>query len=143
GATSASFRYTIDDGRAGGVAEASVTVRVTPDDTNTAPEAQRETLVSVESGGAITYNVLGDFHDPDGDDIYLADAAPASSDIVRFTPDGTLTFEHRSGEPGVKEVAFTVSDGILTTTGVLAVNVEPRGSLSPIGTPDFATAFVG
>lgn len=143
GATSASFRYTIDDGRSGGVAEASVTVRIVPDDTNTAPEAQRETLVSVESGGSITYNVLGDFRDPDGDDIYLADAAPASSDLVRFTPDGTLTFEHRSGEPGVKEVAFTVSDGVLTTTGVLAVSVEPRGSLTPIGTPDFETTFVG
>ncbi|MGB3911811.1 MAG: Ig-like domain-containing protein [Pseudolysinimonas sp.] len=143
GATSASFRYTIDDGRAGGVAEASVTVRVTPHDSNAAPAAQRETLVSVESGGAITYNVLGDFRDPDGDDIYLADASPASSDIVRFTPDGTLTFEHRSGEPGVKEVAFTVSDGVLASSGVLAVSVEPRGSLAPIGTPDFATAFVG
>jgi hypothetical protein len=143
GVTSASFRYSVDDGRAGGVAEAGVTVRVISDETNTAPEAQRETLVSVESGGAITYNVLGDFRDPDGDDIYLADAAPASGDIVRFTPDGTLTFEHRSGEPGVKEVAFTVSDGVLTTTGVLAVSVEPRGSLAPIGTPDFATAFSG
>jgi hypothetical protein len=143
GSTSASFRYTIADGRSGGVAEASVTVRVVPDDTNTAPEAERETLVSVEAGGAITYNVLGDFRDPDGDDIYLADAVSASSDLVRFAPDGTLTFEHRSGAPGVEEVAFTVSDGALTTTGVLAVSVEPRGSLAPIGTPDFATTFVG
>jgi len=143
GATSASFRYTVDDGRPGGVAEAGVTVRVVPDESNAAPEAQRETLVSVESGGALSYNVLGDFRDPDGDDIYLLDASPASSDIVRFTPDGTLTFEHRSGDPGVKEVAFTVSDGVLTTMGVLAVRVEPRGSLGPIGTPDYATAFVG
>lgn len=143
GATSASFRYTVDDGRVGGVAEASVTIRVVPDEVNTAPEAQRETLVSVESGGSITYNVLADFRDPDGDDIYLQDAAPASSDLVRFTPDGTVTFEHRSGEPGVKDVTFTVSDGVATTTGVLSVSVEPRGSLAPIGVPDYATAFVG
>jgi hypothetical protein len=143
GATSASFRYTIDDGRAGGVAEASVTIRVVPDATNTPPRAERETLVSVESGGSISYNVLGDFRDPDGDDIYLADATPASSDLVRFTPDGMVTFEHRSGDPGVKEVAVTISDGVLTTIGVLSVSVEPRGSLTPIGTPDFATAFVG
>jgi hypothetical protein len=143
GATSASFRYTVDDGRPGGVAEAVVTVRIVPDDTNSAPEVQRETLVSVESGGAITYNVLGDLRDPDGDDIYLADASSASSDVVRFTPDGTVTFEHRSGEPGIKEVAFAVTDGVLTTTGVLAVSVEPRGTLAPIGTPDFATAYVG
>jgi hypothetical protein len=143
GATSASFRYTVDDGRPGGVAEAIVTVRIVPEGTNAAPQVQRETLVSVESGGAITYNVLSDVRDPDGDDIYLAGVAPASNDLVRFTPDGTVTFEHRSGEPGVKEVAFTVTDGTLTTTGVLAVSVEPRGTLAPIGTPDFATGFVG
>ncbi|MGV3713438.1 Ig-like domain-containing protein [Pseudolysinimonas sp.] len=143
GATGASFRYTVDDGRAGGVAEATVTINVVPDEVDTAPESRRETLVSVESGGSIDYNVLADFLDPDGDDIYLVDASPASSDLVRFTPDGTVTFEHRSGEPGDKEITLTVSDGSLTTTGTLTVRVEPRGSLAPIGTPDFATAFVG
>lgn len=143
GATSASFRYTVDDGRPGGVAEAAVTLRVVPEGVNTAPEPRRETLISVESGGAISYNVLADFWDPDGDDIYLQAASPASSDLVRITPDGTLTFEHRSGEPGQKEVTYTVSDGVLSATGVLTVGVEPRGSLAPIGTPDFATAFVG
>lgn len=143
GATSASFRYTVDDGRAGGVAEANVTIRVVPDDANTAPDARRETLVSVESGGSIDYNVLADFVDPDGDDIYLVDASATSTDLVRFTPDGTLTFEHRSGSPGEKEIAVTVSDGVLATTGTFTVRVEPRGSLSPIGTPDFRTAFVG
>lgn len=143
GATSASFRYTIDDGRAGGVAEANVTIRVVPDEVDTPPEARRQTLVSVEAGGSIAYNVLADFVDPDGDDLYLVDAAATSSDVVRFTPDGTVTFEHRSGAPGEKEIAFTVSDGTQTTAGTLTVRVEPRGSLAPIGTPDFATAFVG
>ena len=143
GASSASFRYTVDDGRSGGVAEASVTIRVVGEDTDTAPAARRETLVSVETGGSIAYNVLADFVDPDGDDMYLVTASSTSSDIVRFTPDGTVTFEHRSGSPGEKTVTFTVSDGELSTTGTLAVRVEPRGSLAPIGTPDFATAFVG
>lgn len=143
GATSASFRYSVDDGRAGGVAEASVSVRVVPESANSAPEPRRNTLVSVESGGSISYNVLADFWDPDGDDIYLESATPASSDIVRVTPDGTLTFEHRSGEPGEKEISYVVSDGVLSATGVLSVRVEPRRSLTPIGVPDFTTAFVG
>lgn len=143
GSTGASLRYTVDDGRAGGVAEASVTIRVVPDDVQSPPEARRQTLVSVEAGGAIDYNVLADFVDPDGDDIYLVDARAATGDLVRFTPDGTVTFEHRSGEPGEKDIAVTVSDGTLTATGVLTVSVEPRGSLAPIGTPDFATVFVG
>jgi large repetitive protein len=143
GSTGATLRYTVDDGRAGGVAEAIVTIRVVPDEIDTAPVARRETLVSVESGGSIEYNVLADFLDPDGDDLYLVGATPASSDVVRFTPDGVVTFEHRSGEPGDKDIAVTVTDGALTTTGVLTVSVEPRGSLAPIGIPDFATAFVG
>lgn len=143
GATSASFRYTIDDGRSGGVAEANVTIRIVPDEVDTAPVARRETLVSVETGGSIAYNVLADFLDPDGDDLYLVTASSTSSDIVRFTPDGTVTFEHRSGSPGEKEITFTVSDGVQSTTGTLGVRVEPRGALAPIGTPDFTTAFVG
>jgi len=143
GSTGAAFSYTVDDGRPGGVAEATVTIRVVPEDVNTPPAPRRETLISVESGGSISYNVLADFYDPDGDDIYLQAASPASSDLVRITPDGTLTFEHRSGEPGQKEVTYVVSDGILTATGVLTVSVEPRGSLAPIGTPDYQTAFVG
>lgn len=143
GTTSASFRYTVDDGRAGGVAEANVTIRVVPEEVETAPISRRETSVSVETGGSIAYNVLADFADPDGDDLYLVDAAATSSDVVRFTPDGIVTFEHRSGSLGEKEISFTVSDGAQVTTGTLAVRVEPRGSLAPIGTPDFASAFVG
>src|SRR5690606_28116675 len=131
GATSASFRYTVDDGRAGGVAEAAVTIRVVPDEQNAAPTARREMAVSVETGGAISYNVLTDWVDPDGDDVFLEAASPTTSDVVRFTPDGLLTFEHKSGEPGAKEVRFTVSDGRTTAAGVLTVQVEPAGSRAP------------
>lgn len=142
GATSASFRYSVDDGR-GGVAEALVTVRVVPIDQNTAPVAQRTTAVNVELGGSISYNVLADWLDPDGDDLYLDAASASSADQVRFTPDGFITFANTSGQPGTKEVGFTVSDGRATTTGTLEVKVVPAGSLGPIGTPDYAHAFPG
>lgn len=142
GATAASFRYTVDDGR-GGVAEALVTVRVVPNDQNSAPVAQRSTAVSVELGGSISYNVLADWLDPDGDDVYLDAASASSADQVRFTPDGFITFANTSGQPGTKEVSFTVSDGRLTATGTLEVKVVPAGSLGPIGTPDYAQAFRG
>jgi large repetitive protein len=142
GATAASFRYTVDDGR-GGIAEASVTVRIVPETENTAPVAVRQTAISVESGGTISYNVLADWRDPDGDDIYLDAATPTSADQVRFTPDGFITFQSLGGETGAKNVQFTVSDGKLTTTGTLEVDVQPAGKLGPVGTPDFATAFRG
>ena len=142
GATAASFRYTVDDGR-GGVAEALVTVRVVPNDQNGAPVSQRTTAVSVELGGSISYNVLADWLDPDGDDVYLDAASASSADQVRFTPDGFVTFANTSGQPGTKEVTFTVSDGRSTATGTLEVKVVPAGSLGPIGTPDYARGFRG
>lgn len=142
GATATSFRYSVDDGR-GGVAEALVTVRVVPNDQNSAPVAQRSAAVSVELGGSISYNVLSDWLDPDGDDVYLDAASASSADQVRFTPDGFITFANTSGQPGTKEVTFTVSDGRITATGTLEVKVVPAGSLGPIGTPDFAQAFIG
>jgi hypothetical protein len=142
GATAASFRYTVDDGR-GGTAEALVTVRVVPNDQNSAPVSQRTTAVSVELGGSISYNVLADWLDPDGDDVYLDAASASSADQVRFTPDGFVTFANTSGQPGTKEVSFTVSDGRATATGTLEVKVVPAGSLGPIGTPDYAQGFRG
>jgi hypothetical protein len=143
GATAASFRYTVDDGRAGGVAEALVTVRVVPNDVNTAPVSLRTTSLSVELGGTIKYNTLVDWMDPDGDDVYLDSASSSSGDSVRFTPDGLITFANTSGQPGTKELKFTVSDGRLSTTGTLEVKVVAPGSLTPIGTPDFAHTFRG
>ncbi|MFF2369638.1 Ig-like domain-containing protein [Agromyces sp. NPDC058110] len=137
-----SFRYGVDDGR-GGVAEASVNVRVVPDSENTAPVSSRSGAISVEQGQQVSYNVLTDWRDPDGDDVYLVNASPIGGDSVRFSPDGNLTFQHKSAELGQKEVQFTVSDGQTAATGTLTVDVKPSGSLNPIGTPDFARVFVG
>jgi hypothetical protein len=139
---SIAFGYTVDDGRQG-TAQARVTARVVPEGSNEDPVALREAGVSVEANQTISYNVLTDWKDPDGDDIFLIGASPKSGDLVRFTPDGFVTFSHRTSELGEKEVVFTVTDGRGTPVqGTLLVNVEPAGSLNPVGTPDFATTFV-
>uniref|UniRef100_UPI003988BE73 Ig-like domain-containing protein n=1 Tax=Conyzicola sp. TaxID=1969404 RepID=UPI003988BE73 len=136
------FTYTVDDGR-GGVAQARVNARVVPDTSNEPPVAIREAGVSVEAFQTVSYNVLTDWRDPDGDDLYLVGAAPKSGDLVRFTPDGFITFTHATSELGEKEVQFQVSDGRgAPSQGTLTVKVEPTGTLNPIGTPDSAIAFV-
>ncbi|WP_448810351.1 Ig-like domain-containing protein [Agromyces bauzanensis] len=137
-----SFRYTVDDGRKG-VSEASVNVRIVPESENAAPASMRSGAVSVEQGQQISYNVLADWNDPDGDDVFLVNASPTGGDSVRFSPDGFVTFDHQTGELGLKEVAFTVSDGQVTSGGTFTVDVKPTGSLNPVGTPDFAQTFVG
>src|SRR5690554_613233 len=137
------FNYTIDDGRQG-TDQARVTARVVSEGSNQPPEPLREAGVNVEANQTISYNVLTDWKDPDGDDIFLIGASPKSGDLVRFTPDGFVTFSHRTSELGEKEVVFTVTDGRGTPVqGTLRVVVEPAGSLNPVGTPDFATTFVG
>ncbi|MEF3405370.1 Ig-like domain-containing protein [Agromyces sp. CCNWLW203] len=137
-----SFRYAVDDGRAG-AAEAAVDVRIVPAAENAAPAASREAAVAVEQGQQIGYNVLADWTDPDGDDVFLVNASPTGGDAVQFSPDGHLTFEHRGGELGLKEVAYTVSDGQTSATGTLTVDVQAVGALNPVGTPDLVQGFAG
>ena len=137
------FDYTVDDGR-GGRATAHVIARVVSDAANQPPVELRRSAVSVEANQTIEYNVLTNWRDPDGDELFLVGAAPTSGDLVRFTPDGVVTFTHQTSELGKKEVQFQVTDGSPeTVTGTLVVDVKPAGTLDPVGTPDFDTAFVG
>lgn len=141
---SVSFGYQISDGRPGGIASARVTANVRPTEINEEPQSQRLSATTTEANQTVSYNVLNDWRDPDGDDLYLVGASPKSGDLVRFTPDGLITFSHRTSELGVKEVAFQVSDGIgAPMTGTLTVDVQSAGTLDPIGTPDFAATFTG
>ncbi len=138
-----SFRYTVSDGRPGGVAESQIDLAIRPVAENVAPVAQRVSQLPIELGQTITYNVLGDWLDPDGDDMLLTDAASTTGDIVRFRPDGQITFTNTSSEVGEKSVSFVVSDGTKQVPGEFIVEVKAVGELDPIGTPDFASTFVG
>jgi hypothetical protein len=137
------FDYTVDDGR-GGTATAHATARIVAEDQNGIPVELRRSGVSVEANRTVSYNVLANWRDPDGDDLSIVSASPRSGDLVRFTPDGYITFTHESSELGEKEVVFQVSDGRgETVAGTLVVDVQPTGSLTPVATPDFATVFTG
>ncbi|GAA4178196.1 Ig-like domain-containing protein [Gryllotalpicola koreensis] len=143
GASSAAFQYTVTDGRPGGEASANVQVRVHEPAENAAPAVQRTSTVDVEAGQSISYNVLQDWRDPDGDSIFLENASPTSQDDVSFTPDGDITFNNTSNQVGTKTVQFTVSDGTLKAQGTLEVNVKAKGTLPQIAVPDFAQATLG
>ncbi|MCU1578462.1 MAG: fibronectin type protein [Rhodoglobus sp.] len=139
----ASFGYTVSDGRPGGVAEAQVNVAIRQATENLAPTSVRPSGVEIEAGQTVTYNVLTDWIDPDGDVLQVTAASPATADVVRFRPDGQITFTNTSTDLGQKVVNVTVSDGTLSTEGQLIVDVKATGELSPVGTPDFASTFVG
>ncbi|GGE82084.1 fibronectin type III domain-containing protein [Mycetocola zhadangensis] len=138
-----SFRYSVSDGRTGGVAEATVSVTIMPMETNAPPVEQRKGAVSVEVGQSISYNPLIDWRDPDGDDVFLQSAVSNNGDLVRFSHEGFVTVTHTSAQEGPRDIVYVVSDGYETASGTFTVDVKPSGTLGPIGTPDHVQTFVG
>ncbi|WP_158863617.1 Ig-like domain-containing protein [Leifsonia sp. AG29] len=137
-----SFRYSVDDGR-GGTASAQVDASLRQPADNAPPASARPSTAQTEVGQSVTYNVLNDWIDPDGDDLSLVAANATTEDDVRFKPDGDVTFTSKTGQAGSKEVRVTVSDGRSSATGSLMITVKPAGTLDPVAVPDFADGFAG
>ncbi|MFE6229479.1 Ig-like domain-containing protein, partial [Streptomyces sp. NPDC057854] len=137
------FRYSVADGR-GGVAEAGVTLKVSPWGENAAPEQTGDPVLRVGQGGRATIKVLPYFKDPDGDDLYLASAAATvAGDDVRSRPDGTVEFRDGGGSTGRKIVTVTVADGQGGVfEGKLLVDVVP-GPQPPVAVNDHVVVPAG
>ena len=142
------FSYTINDGRPGGTATANVTLRVAPADPgpeNKAPYRYEEAKpLLISQGQTLTKRVLLDWRDPEGDPLVLKGASlPAGAeDILRFTPDGTITFIDVGKSTGRKVVDVVISDGYVETAGELEIEVSEE-IVAPIAFGDFATTTVG
>ncbi|WP_110588103.1 Ig-like domain-containing protein [Microbacterium suaedae] len=139
------FRYRVDDGREGGTDEASVSIEVVPDDENSPPEQRREQFaLQVETGTSVTYNVLPDWIDPDGDSLFLESVTALEGDEVEFTPDGRITYRALSGNQGFIDVPITVSDGRgASTAGELKLEVRAAGTAGPMTMADHLVVNAG
>lgn len=104
----------------------------------------REMRTVVEEGQAVSYSVIADWWDPDGDDLRLVDAKPQDEGEVSATPDGLVRFSANGVTPGVHKVDVQLSDGISVATETLEVTVKPIGSLiPPVTSTDFVSASIG
>ncbi|NUP74842.1 MAG: cadherin-like domain-containing protein, partial [Sinomonas sp.] len=131
-----SFEYEVSDGR-GGTAKARVNLTVRESSTNAPPKSVRATTMAAEQGTTVSQNILGDWVDPDGDELFLAGASTkGDGDSVRFQADGTVIFQDGGKAAGTKEVTVLVSDGRDSTTATITVDVRARGTLPPQTTPD-------
>ncbi|WP_336632386.1 MULTISPECIES: Ig-like domain-containing protein [unclassified Microbacterium] len=139
---STTFRYDVEDGR-GGEASASVTLTVHDFDVNSPPVQKRTTPITVESGGTASYNVLPDWIDPDGDDIFLLDVQPDGGDEADFTSDGQITYRAIGGVQGRKDVPIIVSDGTDPGAGIARYDIRPLGTTVPITNADHVVTRVG
>ncbi|KAF2420671.1 Ig-like domain-containing protein, partial [Microbacterium sp. B35-30] len=137
-----SFTYEVADGR-GGTDTAKVSLSVRGWDVNAPPTQTRVTTVAVEAGGTITYNVLPDWIDPDGDDVFLSSVVPAEGDEADFTSDGRITYRAVGGTQGRKDVEITVSDGSDVTVGAVRFDVRPVGSIDPVTNADYIAVRTG
>ena len=91
----------------------------------------------------ITYNVLPDWIDPDGDDVFLSSVVPAEGDEADFTSDGRITYRAVGGTQGRKDVEITVSDGSDVTVGAVRFDVRPVGSIDPVTNADYIAVRTG
>ncbi|MDQ0691868.1 hypothetical protein QF047_002828 [Arthrobacter sp. W4I7] len=142
---SETFKYTVDDGRGLG-ASSDVTLNIVPPGENSAPRQKpnRNTTLVVQAGKSVTQNILTDWIDPDGDDLYVVAATGSDPrDQVKVRPDGLLTFQDAGTEPGRKVVTMTVSDGESTTEGKVTVDVRGPGGLPPVANADHVVAVAG
>lgn len=137
-----SFAYTITDGR-GGEATATVAVTVRGDDENSPPAQVRATHASVQSGGRVDTDVLGDWIDPDGDPYYLESAAATGADQVVYTPEGSVVFTDVSATAEERHVGLVVSDGTDAGSGSLVVTVHPSGSVPIVAESFLVSATAG
>jgi len=139
----ATFEYDVDDGRKGHDT-ATVTVTVFDWKTNTAPKPKRTTKLSVETGGTVSYNVLPDWIDPQGDDVYLRGVVAAPGDEVEFTTDGQITYKAVASLQGRKNIEVVVADALgEIATGTILLDVKPAGTTAPLTNADHVVTRVG
>lgn len=137
------LEYLASDGRAGGIAQESVTIRAMSADSNRAPVQMRVDTVPVGLGQEAELRVLPSWQDPDGDPVRLVSVTAPDGVVARFEADGTVSVRAAGGKPGLRSVAVTVSDGSRATTGFFVLDVRPADSLPPSAMPDFAFARPG
>ncbi len=113
-----SFTYTTDDGGKTDTATVNVTV-----DLGAWSNLQNDE-VSVVQGQSVSFNVLDNDTDPDGDNLTVTETTKAAFGTVTFNPDGTISYTAREGFSGYDAFTYYVSDGIHTTAAMVEVSVE-------------------
>ncbi len=128
------FSYTITDGMLTDTAQVTVTVTAAA---NTAPAAMDDTF-SVNEGSTVDLNVLANDTDVDGDSLSITEinGTPVDADDVvtlsdgssiTLTPQDELSVASVTGSASVIDFSYTVTDGLLTDTAQVTVNVTPTG----------------
>ena len=104
---SASFDYTIDDGR-GGTDAATVTVTINA--VNDAPVAVNDAATTAQDA-AVTITVLANDTDIDGPGLAVGGTSTPAHGSVVVNADGTITYTPAAGYSGTDAFGYTATDG--------------------------------
>ena len=102
------------------------------------PPTANGDLYQAHPGETITLDPLRNDTDPNGDPLSLAavSGAPSGASITPDLDRGTIDF--MAASPGSYSFAYTVSDGIATTLGIVRVEVAEATALPPVAENDTA-----
>ncbi len=137
----ATFNYETNDGQA--VDTARVEVEVHPLTQNSGPRQRRHPVVKVGANATVSYNLMPDWRDPDGDPLMLTAVGGADGLQVQFREEGTVTIRDLGSASGPVALKVTLSDGKAKTEGELNLNLQPQGNLAPVANGDFYVGRVG
>lgn len=135
------FTYTVADDN-GATDTATVTVMVdplpdTPDDTNTAPNARRDTGLTATAGETVVIDadrLLANDIDPDGDPLTIVSVRTnAKNGTVGLDADGNVVFQVAPNATGEARIIYTVADdGGLTDTARAFVDIVQAAVTDPV-----------
>ncbi len=128
--------YTMQDGE--GLTATSNILLTVQEPLNRPPDA-RDDGAEVVNGGSATVAVLLNDSDPDGDplSVSIVSGADPSLGSTTLNPNRTVSFVATPGTSGTAVVTYQVSDGELTDTAVLRINVRPCSESAPIANDGF------
>lgn len=124
-----SFTYTISDGRGG---QSTATVNVVINAVNDQPVATDDST-STDEDTSVTFNVINNDTDVDGDALTLAAAGNPANGTVTSNANGQVTYTPDSGFFGTDSFTYTVSDGSLSATGTVTVTVNEVSTSAEVG----------
>ncbi|WP_298623031.1 VCBS domain-containing protein, partial [uncultured Zoogloea sp.] len=112
----------------------TTTVTITVVGTNDGPVANPDTA-STNEDVPVTFAVLGNDSDPDGDTLTVTGATvDPTKGTVTVNPDGTLTFTPAANVNGPVTITYTITDGHGgTTTTTATVNIAPIADPAILG----------
>lgn len=105
---------------------------------NIAPNANDDSK-SFGQDQTVTFNVLANDNDPDGDTLTLVGISQPLHGTVSFTEDGNVTYTPHTGFTGVETLTYTMTDGTSARNAIIHLAIS---NLAPVTGIDNATTLM-